>query len=53
MWGLCRIKFVIALMIDFTLSNQEKIGAYMLYYGQPEGEDDNVMAYHLVLQKQE
>lgn len=35
---------------DFTLSNQEKIGAYMLYYGQPEGEDDNVMAYHLVLQ---
>lgn len=34
---------------DFTLSNQEKIGAYMLYYGQPEGEDDNVMAYHLVL----
>lgn len=35
---------------DFTLSNQEKIGAYMLYYGQPEGEDDNVMAYNLVLQ---
>ena len=35
---------------DFTLSNQEKIGAYTLYYGQPEGEDDNVMAYHLVLQ---
>lgn len=35
---------------DFTLTNQEKIGAYMLYYGQPEGEDDNVMAYHLVLQ---
>ena len=34
----------------FTLSNQEKIGAYMLYYGQPEGEDDNVMAYNLVLQ---
>lgn len=34
---------------DFTLSNQEKIGAYMLYYGQPEGEDDNVMAYNLVL----
>lgn len=22
---------------DFTLNNQEKIGAYMLYYGQPEG----------------
>lgn len=35
---------------DFTLSNQEKIGAYMLYYGQPEGEDDNVLAYNLVLQ---
>ena len=35
---------------DFTLSNQEKIGAYTLYFGQPEGEDDNVMAYHLVLQ---
>lgn len=35
---------------DFTLSNQEKIGAYMLYYGHPEGEDDNVMAYNLVLQ---
>lgn len=35
---------------DFTLNNQEKIGAYMLYYGQPEGEDDNVMAYNLVLQ---
>lgn len=35
---------------DFTLSNQEKIGAYTLYFGQPEGEDDNVTAYHLVLQ---
>lgn len=35
---------------DFTLSNHEKIGAYMLYYSQPEGEDDNVMAYNLVLQ---
>lgn len=35
---------------DLTLSNQEKIGAYTLYYGQPEGEDDNVMSYHLVLQ---
>lgn len=35
---------------DFTLSNQEQIGAYTLYFGQPEGEDDNVTAYHLVLQ---
>ena len=35
---------------DFTLSNQEKIGAYMLYYGQPDGEDDNIMSYNLVLQ---
>ena len=35
---------------DFTLSNQEKIGAYTPYFGQPEGEDDNVTAYHLVLQ---
>lgn len=24
----------------------------MLYYGQPEGEDDNVMAYNLVLQSE-
>lgn len=35
---------------DFTLSNQEKIGAYTLYFGQPEGENDNVMSYNLVLQ---
>ena len=37
---------------DFTLSNQEKIGAYTLYFGQPEGEDDNIMSYNLVLQSE-